>query len=123
MFVRNVFLAAALLTLSLAGPAGADEAHVVAVRVVPNGDGSYEFDVTLRHPDTGWDHYVDRWDVIGPDGKLLGKRVLYHPHVNEQPFTRSQRVRIPAGVTKVSIRTHCKRDGDGKTLFKIDLPK
>lgn len=123
MFVRNVFLTAALVTLSLAGPAGADEARVVEVRALPNGDGSYEFDVTLRHPDTGWDHYADRWDVIGPDGKLLGKRILYHPHVNEQPFTRSQRVRIPAGVTQVSIRTHCKRDGEGKALYKVELPK
>lgn len=123
MFVRNFFLAAAMASLSLTAPTRADEARVIEVRALPNGDGSYDFDVTLSHPDTGWEHYVDRWDVIGPDGKLLGKRVLYHPHVNEQPFTRSQRVRIPAGVAQVSIRTHCKRDGDGKAQFKVELPK
>jgi hypothetical protein len=123
MFVRNVFLAAVLLSLNLAGQTEADEARVVEVRALPNGDGTFDFEVTLSHPDTGWDHYVDRWDVVGPDGKLLGKRVLYHPHVNEQPFTRSQRVRIPVGVTQVSIRTHCKRDGDSKALLKVELPK
>ncbi|MEK9752538.1 MAG: hypothetical protein VW338_04915 [Rhodospirillaceae bacterium] len=123
MFVHNILLAGCVTALALAGAARADEARVVGVRAMFNGDGSYDFDVTLRHPDTGWDHYVDRWDVLGPDGKVLGSRVLYHPHVNEQPFTRSQRISVPAGIRSVSIRTHCKIDGDGKTLFKVELPE
>lgn len=45
--------------------------------------------VTLAHPDTGWDHYADGWQVSTPDGTELGVRVLHHPHVTEQPFTRS----------------------------------
>ena len=96
---------------------------VVGAKASPNGDGTFDFNVTVRHADTGWDHYADRWDVLGPDGKVLGTRVLYHPHVNEQPFTRSQRVRIPPGVTAVSVRAHCKVDGDAKSVFRIDLPK
>ncbi len=125
MFVRNTTIAAALLSLAgtgLAETARAAEPSIVQVRAETNSDGTYDFHVTLRHPDTGWDHYADGWEVLGPDGKALGKRVLYHPHVNEQPFTRSQRVRIPAGVTQVSVRAHCKRDGDGKTTFKVDIP-
>ena len=123
MFVHHVFLAGTLSVLAVATIARADEARVVDVRTLTNGDGTYDFDVTLKHPDSGWEHYVDRWDVIGPDGKVLGRRVLYHPHVKEQPFTRGQRVRIPAGISQVSIRTHCKIDGDGKTLFRVDLAK
>ena len=59
--------------------------------------GHFDIDVTLRHADTGWDHYANRWEVIGPDGRVLATRVLYHPHVNEQPFTRSETIQVPAG--------------------------
>ncbi len=48
-----------------------------------------QISVTLSHGDTGWDHYADGWQVIGADDTVLGTRVLHHPHVNEQPFTRS----------------------------------
>ena len=41
------------------------------------------------HPDTGWDDYADGWRVLDMDGNELGMRVLHHPHVDEQPFTRS----------------------------------
>ena len=47
------------------------------------------FSVTLEHADEGWSHYADQWEVLSLDGNLLGKRVLHHPHENEQPFTRS----------------------------------
>ena len=44
---------------------------------------------------TGWEHYANKWDVVGPDDTILGTRVLLHPHVNEQPFTRSFRRENP----------------------------
>ena len=28
-------------------------------------------------------------EVIAPDGRVIATRVLAHPHVDEQPFTRS----------------------------------
>jgi hypothetical protein len=43
----------------------------------------------LRHGDTGWDDYADGWRIETPAGEVLGTRVLHHPHVEEQPFTRS----------------------------------
>lgn len=45
--------------------------------------------VTLSHRDTGWQDYADGWEVLDAAGTRLGLRVLVHPHVNEQPFTRS----------------------------------
>ncbi|MDX1824043.1 MAG: hypothetical protein R3354_04960, partial [Thiohalomonadales bacterium] len=47
---------------------------------------SWTIAVTLQHADTGWDHYADGWRIVTEDGKVLGHRTLYHPHVNEQPF-------------------------------------
>lgn len=42
----------------MAGPALADPAVLEAATATRSGD-TWRFDVTLRHPDTGWDHYTD----------------------------------------------------------------
>ena len=103
--------------------AAAGEVDVVDARIAESGDRTYRVDVTLRHADTGWEHYADKWDVVAPDGSVLGTRVLYHPHVDEQPFTRSlSGIKIPAGVQHVTIRAHDKVHGyRGKTL-QLKLP-
>ncbi|MCV6610476.1 MAG: hypothetical protein OIF55_06875 [Amphritea sp.] len=100
----------------------AGQAEVVDAVVHQQGAGTYRFDVTLRHADTGWDHYANRWDVLGPDGEVLGTRILHHPHVNEQPFTRSlSGVRIPAHVNQVWIRASDSVHGDSEQLYPLTL--
>lgn len=101
----------------------AGEADVVGVEAQRMGEGIYRFDVTLRHDDKGWDHYANRWEVMGPDGTVLGTRVLHHPHEHEQPFTRSlSGVRIPEGVREVSIRAHDSVHEYGGKTFSVTLP-
>lgn len=79
--------------------------------------------VTLSHPDTGWDHYADGWRIVDADGNQLGMRTLYHPHVAEQPFTRSLTgVRIPAGLTEIFVQAHCKVDGWSDVLVPVAVP-
>ena len=116
---------AAIVWIALACPAvvaAAGEADVVDVRVTPQSDG-YRFDVTIRHDDTGWDHYADKWQVVGPDGTVLGERLLLHPHVDEQPFTRSlSRVQVPDGVVEVTIRGHDSVHGWGGKVIAVALP-
>ena len=58
------------------------------------------------------------------DGRVLGTRVLLHPHDDEQPFTREiDGVRIPPGVDRVTLRARHKPKGyDGKTL-ELRLPR
>jgi hypothetical protein len=100
----------------------AGEADVVAAAFEQAADGTYRFDVTVRHADAGWQHYADRWQVIGPDGTVYGERVLAHPHDTEQPFTRSQSgIVIPAGIDSVSIRAHDKLHGWGGAELDVDL--
>ena len=102
----------------------AGEADVVAVEARQGSDGSWRFDVTLRHGDEGWDHYADRWDIVGPDGTVYGKRVLAHPHVNEQPFTRSlSGVGIPDNLVSVVVRGHDLVHGLGGKELQVDLPR
>ena len=104
--------------------AAGGEVDVEKVNVVRASGGAYTFHVTLRHADTGWEHYTDDWEVLAPDGKVLGRRVLLHPHVNEQPFTRSlSGIRVPSGVAKVTIRADDKVHGHGGREMVVAIPQ
>ena len=79
-------------------------ADIVDAVVTGEASGTYRFEVTVRSADTGEEKYADLWEVRAPDGTVLGRRVLTHPHVDEQPFTRSQGgIIIPDAVTEVTI--------------------
>lgn len=105
-------------------PAYAGEADVVGVKIVKEGTGTYRFDVTVKHGDEGWNHYANRWDVVGPEGTVLGSRVLAHPHENEQPFTRSlQGVKIPEGVEQVTVRAHDSVHELGGAEMIVQVPR
>lgn len=109
---------------SLGAPASAGEADVIGVKVTREAGGTYMFDVTVRHADTGWDHYADRWEVLAPDGAVLGTRELAHPHENEQPFTRSLAgVTIPDTVSEVTVRAHDSVHGYGGGEHKAAVPR
>lgn len=106
-----------------AGVVAAGEADVLEVRATPTG-GTWRFDVTVQHADTGWDHYADGWRVVGPDGTVYGTRTLYHPHVEEQPFTRSLAgVVIPPGVDQVVVESHDNVHGWGGATVTVNLPR
>ena len=111
-----------LLVVLISTSTHAGEVDVTAVKATKSGDGTYRFSVTLRHADTGWDHYANKWDVVAPDGTVLGTRVLAHPHVLEQPFTRSLGgVKIPAGVTTVTLRGGDSVHGEGGKVIRVKL--
>lgn len=112
----------ALIATVVATASLASDVEIVNVQGTANGT-TWRFDVTLRHADSGWSHYADGWEVLSPDGASLGMRVLAHPHVNEQPFTRSLgRVSIPTGLTYVIIRARDNVDGWTEQTFRFDLP-
>lgn len=103
-------------------PAAADTPKVVNARIIKLGKTSYEFQVTVQHVDASWEHFADRWEIIGPGGRVLGTRVLYHPHIGERQFTRKLRgVTIPEGVEHVIVRVHDKLHGYGREKL-IALP-
>ncbi|MEM9059220.1 MAG: hypothetical protein AAGD13_02055 [Pseudomonadota bacterium] len=86
--------------------------------------GTWRFDVTVQHQDTGWDHYADAWRVVGPDGTVFGTRTLYHPHVEEQPFTRSlSGVQIPASVSSVRVESRDSVHGWGSKSVTLELAR
>jgi len=94
------------------------------VNVVHSGVGNYTFDVTVRSADTGWDKYADRWEVTATDGAVLGTRVLAHPHVDEQPFTRSQSgIVIPDGIDRVIVRARDSVEGFCGAVVEVVVPR
>jgi hypothetical protein len=99
-----------------------DFAQVKDVLATKEGSGSWCFGTSVRHNDEGWEHYADGWEVIDLEGNQLGYRKLHHPHVNEQPFTRSQcNIRVPAEMTKVIVRAKCNKHGFGGKAMVVDL--
>jgi hypothetical protein len=117
-------LRAVLFLFCAVSPLIAGEVDVTNVSIKQESAGGYQFNVTLRHNDTGWDQYADRWEIIGPKGTVLATRVLAHPHVNEQPFTRSlSGVIIRPNIREVTIRAHDSVHGYGGEQQKIQIPR
>lgn len=106
-----------LATMLLASPALSDPARIVTVEAT-QAQGGWRVDVTLEHGDAGWDDYADGWRVELPEGTVLGTRTLAHPHVTEQPFTRSlSGVPVPDDADRLHIRTRTTQTGwDSETV-------
>jgi hypothetical protein len=102
-----------------------DYAQVRRVVARETSSGVWLFDVTVRHDDTGWDHYADEWQVIDAEtGEVLGTRELAHPHVDEQPFTRSRSgIEIPSDTSLVVVRAKCNVHGFGGREIEVDLTR
>lgn len=104
-------------------PVGALAGEVEIVGATARAIGPvWTISVTLRHDDTGWDHYADLWQVRLADGTLLGERKLAHPHVDEQPFTRSLAgIVIPPTANSVFIRARDTMHGFSSDVFELEL--
>ena len=121
--MKHLLAVSLTILLSCAAMALAGPADVVSVSVTAIGDNQFRFRVTVRHADEGWDHYADRWEVLTLDGILLGTRTLYHPHVDEQPFTRElSGVVIPEGISQVVVQAHDSKHGMVGGARTVDLP-
>lgn len=104
------------------GPVGC--ADVVGAEASESADGTFVFDVTVRSPDAGWDQYADLWEIVAPDGTVLGSRTLAHPHVDEQPFTRSLRgVVLPEDIEQVTVRARDLVEGFCGMEFDLEVTR
>ena len=105
------------------------DADVIFVKAEDHGAKGWTFHVTVEHPDTGWGDYCNGWDVVTDKGQVLKHqegdpftRLLFHPHENEQPFTRSEsRLQIPDGTLFLTVRAHDLIHGFGGKEIKIIL--
>ena len=130
-FVR-LSLINALFIITVIGTASvtsvtAGEADVLKVKVKckdsKKSQNKCHFSVRVQHKDTGWSHYADRWEILSLDGEILATRVLAHPHVDEQPFTRSITAEIPPKHKSVIVRAHDSEHGYGGKELTVILTK
>lgn len=102
----------------------ANEVEVLRTELSNSGADRWSVRVTLEHEDTGWKHYADQWRIVDSNGKVLGKRVLHHPHVEEQPFTRSlSNVQIPAQTQVIFIEARDNVHGWSSQRLKVEMSK
>jgi hypothetical protein len=130
---RSWVLAAVMLLLVSCGgdpnagssPTDGDSAgcaDVIGGSLVPTASG-FTIEATVRSADTGWEKYADAWQIRAPDGVVLGERVLTHPHVDEQPFTRSlSAVAIPPDVERVTLIAHDLVSGFCGAALELEVP-
>lgn len=102
----------------------ADEPDISDVRVSCKNKSLCDFAVTVRHDDSGSEHYADKWEVLSLNGEVLATRVLHHPHVGERTFTRSlANVPVPLSIRQVIVRVHDSVHGYGSTQFRVDISR
>lgn len=89
------------------------------------GTGAYAATVTVSSPYDTPERYADGWRVLkaGTD-EVLGEHMLAHDHADEQPFSRTQSdLKIPDGVTRVTIQGRDQDNGYGGETVTIDVPR
>ncbi len=119
----NLSAPAALVVLFASG-ASAGEVAIEYAKLESEGDGRWRISVTLRHNDTGRQHYADYWRVVDKNGNVIATRKLVHPHVDEQPFTRSlSKVKIADGIRYVYIEAHDNVHGWSSDRLEVELDR
>ncbi len=110
------------LSILIASPVFSGEAIIEKVSAECNLKRICKFNVTVKHADEGWNHFANGWQIFTPQGELLGHRALAHPHVNEQPFTRSIRnIKIPENVDSVIFKANDSVHGTSDRRYVLKL--
>ena len=122
--MKVLFYSIAISTALFIQQSFASETFIENVVATADGQGRYRFEVTLAHGDKSWDHYADVWQIETLQGEVLAQRVLLHPHISEQPFTRSLAgVQLPQGTAQVLISAGCTVDGINSQRYILQLAK
>lgn len=128
MPMRLSLLIAATLAFGSAGFAHAndDAARIADVQVKrdsPDESGIYHVSVTIEHEDTGWDDYVEAWEIFGPDGKVLGVRPFFEPELErESTVSALAGVIIPEDIKTVTIRARTYPKGLEGDPVEVQIP-
>jgi len=119
--VHPVITGIALLILTSQSVYAA-EVEILSAQFKQMANLKWSVAVTLRHNDQGWDHFADRWQIVDQDNNILGTSILLHPHVHEQPFTRSlNSVSIPTYTQQLFIEARDNTHGWSKQRFRVDM--
>lgn len=100
----------------------AEDVAILSADFLETEKNTWSVNITLKHADSGWQHYADRWRIVDSGGQIFGERVLLHPHVNEQPFTRALNgILIPETAHIIYIEVHDSKHGWSDSKLEIDI--
>lgn len=117
--MRSLFFVLLIITSSISI---ASDAKIIKASAELTSAQKFNITVTLEHADEGWDHFANAWRVYSKEGELIGERVLHHPHVKEQPFTRTLLgLSVPSNVKEVVIVAVCSTTGESKKSYTLKL--
>ncbi len=117
--MRSLFFVLLIITSSMSI---ASDAKIIKASAELTSAQKFNITVTLEHADEGWDHFANAWRVYSKEGELIGERVLHHPHVKEQPFTRTfLGLSVPSNVKEVVIVAVCSTTGESKKSYTLKL--
>jgi len=96
---------------------------VVSVKVTSRSASLFDFDVTVSSPYDTPERYADAIRVVAKPNVVLGERILFHDHADEQPFTRDvYGVKIPPGIRAVVVQARDKANGYGGKTVEVTIP-
>ena len=100
--------AVSLVTMiSASAFAGEHFAEITKVKASKSFFGSsYSIYATVKSSDKDCEHFVNWWEAVSVDGKLLYRFVLSHPHSREQPFNRGGSTKSINDETVFYVRAH-----------------
>lgn len=101
----------------------ANDVEIIGADFQKSGNDTWVVNVGLLHEDSGWDHYADIWRLVDAEGNILGERVLLHPHEDEQPFIRSEEIRIPEDIEILYVEAHDIVHGWTPNRLEVDMTK
>jgi len=126
MRLPSFILAAAMMVTPQLAKAEGPAPRIADVQVKrdsPDQPGIYHIKVTIEHGDTGWDDYVEAWEMFAPDGTLLGSRPFFGPELEEQATVSALAgVVIPQDVETVTIRARNFPQGLNGDPVEVRIP-
>jgi len=125
IFFSSVFFPRAIrlfCLLCFSASVSAGKPLVEAVVAECNQQRICKFEVTIRHADEGWAHFVNGFEIFSLQGERLAHEAFAGPHMREQSFTRTLRkVSIPPAVDTVIIRAHDIKHGESDRKYVMKL--
>lgn len=111
------------VTTVASGGVVADCPQVTEVELTQTAPGVFTVATTVRSLDIEGVGYADAWEVRDLEGGVLGERILTHPHVDEQPFTRTlPGVAIAPAITRVEVAARDSARGYCGLPLTVEVP-
>ena len=126
MHLPLLTISAFALCLSGLAQASDEVAKISDVKIKrdsPEQSGIYHISVTIDHEDTGWDDYVEAWEIFDPSGKLIGVRPFFEPELEDtRTVTALAGVVIPEDIKTVTIRARTYPKGIEGEPVEVQIP-